>query len=564
MTKNNLTFVTCLFDIGRGNLESGFKRDFSHYKECFARLLEIKYPLVIFTTPDLEEFIWQHRSRDNTRIVFKTLDDLRSFPFYKQIQQIRVTPEWINQSAWIVDSTQAKLELYNCITMSKQFMLNDSTLFNFFNTKYFLFIDAAISNTIGNVTGYINDDFEAKVIPHLNKMMYLGFPYQADAPEVHGFTKSKLNQLAGTVTEYVCRGGLFGGSKEFINAINDIYYHLLNSTITEGYMGTEESIFTIIAHLHKDKVNVNMIESNGLIYKFLENLQNSQLPKIKQYPLAFYFLTFNTPKQFEYTLEKWKAAYPETFNTVKKYVVNNSNDSSINDEYQKLFKDNNIEEFKFDNIGINSARRFVAEHFDKSDHDYYVFIEEDMGVYTSNVDPSTFKPETCKNGFQTFKDGLFQNALEIVKSENLDFLKLTFTEFFGDNFCDWGYINAPPDKKEVYFPPKSDYLSTKSYSPKTLNKPKIKYLGVYHDLPFAVGSFHIDNWPIICSKEGSRKVYLDIKWKFEYEQTFMSLARDLWEQGKIEIGCLLASPILHNRIYHYDGSKRRENETYTN
>jgi hypothetical protein len=559
---SNLTLVTCLYDIGRGNLESGFKRDFSHYKDCFARLLAVKYPMVIFCEEDLNDFIWQHRTRDNTQIVNKSLHDLKTryFPFYDKVQEIRAKPEWINQSGWIVDSTQAKLDMYAPLVMSKQFFLNDASLFNPFSTKYFMFIDAGISNTIGNPLEYLDDTFEQRITPHLeNKMMYLAFPYQDDAPEVHGFTKPKLNELAGTVTQHVCRGGLFGGAKEAINDINDVYYHLLSSTLQAGYMGTEESIFTIISYLHKDKINVRMIEPNGLIFRFLQDLKDAPLPVVKQHPLAWYFLVFNTPKQFEFTLEKWKSAYPEEFKRVKKYVVNNSNDPTVDADYKRIFAENDMEEFKFDNIGICSGRQFVAEHFDASDHDYYVFIEEDMGVYEREKDPAT-----CKNGLTTHHYGLFEKSVEIMKAEKLDVLRLTFTEFFGDCMVSWAYINFPRDRKNLYYPPKDGMIEAKEYSPIAINKVKVKHHGVYKGLPYAVGNYHVSNWPLMFNKEGNRKVYLDIKWEHIYEQTIMSNAGFLWEDGKLEVGCLLASPVLHNRIYHYDGSKRRENKHYTN
>ena len=81
----NLTLVTSLFDIGRDAIDAGFSRSFDHYLECFAKLLKVDYPMVVFCDEKVEEFVWKHRSRENTRIVRKTIDDLRSFPFYDKI-----------------------------------------------------------------------------------------------------------------------------------------------------------------------------------------------------------------------------------------------------------------------------------------------------------------------------------------------------------------------------------------------------------------------------------------------------------------------------------------------
>jgi hypothetical protein len=560
-TNNNLTLVTGLFDIGRGSLSSGFSRSFSHYLESFAKLLKVNYPMVIYVPSDLVSWVWERRSKDNTHIVEYSVDKLRSFPFYDKVQEIRQKPEWINQAPWLVDSTQAKLELYNPLVMSKQFFLNDATHYNMFNTKYYLWVDAGLSNTIGDPNYYFDADFEKKIIPHLNKMMYVAFPYQNDAPEVHGFTKTKLNELAGTVTEYVCRGGLFGGNKESINDINDLYYQYLSSTLGAGYMGTEESIFTIIANKFPEKCKVNMIDGNGLIVKFLEEIKHQDINTNTAERLAWYFLVFNTPKQFEYTLDKFKKAYPDEFKEVKKYVINNSNDPNVDVEYKRIFQENNMEEFKFDNIGICGGRQFVAEHFDTTGHEYYVFFEEDMGVYT----PLEFKDDdgnvirqgriTEKCGLPTWHKDVFSKSIDIMEEHKLDYLKLSFDEFYGNNFRDWAVTNVPQDKRDIYFP---------EVDGKRNDRSKITYWDSYKALPYAVGHFHACNWPVMFTKAGSKKLYLDIKWAHQYEQTWMSHAKNLMWDGTLRVGSLLISIIDHNRIVHYDGATRRENANYKN
>lgn len=556
-TKHDLVFVTGLWDIKRGELASGFNRSFDHYLESFSKLLQqVPYPMVVYVPPELNEFVWKYRSKDNTSIINRTVEDLRRFPFYNQVQTIRLKPEWINQSAWIVDSTQAKLDLYNPLVMSKMFFLNDATLFNQFNANHYLWIDAGIANTVS--PGYFDDTFERRITPYLKKFLFVAFPYDGTV-EVHGFPKDRLNAYAGEDTKFVCRGGLFGGSKTYINEMNALYYSELSNSINEGLMGTEESIFTILACKHKDKCNVAMIEGNGLIYKFLEDLKTETLPQPKQHPLAWYFLVYNTPRQLEYTVNKWKAAYPHEFNSVKKYVINNSNDANVDADYQTLFKEYDMEEFKFDNIGIMGGRLFAAEHFDKSDHDYYMFIEEDMGVYERGKDAAS-----CETGFTTHHEGLFDKALHVMEDENLDVLRLTFSEFFGTSMISWTYVNFPQNWKDKVYPPAQDFIWGKSYAANVLNKPKIDYIGVYKNLPYAIGDFHVSNWPIILNKKSNKLIYLDTKWAHPYEATTMSHAGMLRYDGKIKVGCLLASPILHNRMYHYDGSRRRENANYTN
>lgn len=545
MAKSNLTLVTALFDLGRGEMGTSFSRSFEHYKECFSRLLKLDFNLVIFCDDDLEEFIWKYRKAENTRIVKRSKDDLRSFPFYGKIQEIRNKPSWQNQAGWIPDSTQAKLELYNPLVMSKQFFLNDATLYNFFDTEYFLWIDAGLANTV-SLENYLDATFERRITKHMNKMLYVCFPYDGTV-EVHGFEKTKLNELADANTQFVARGGVFGGSKFAINDINDIYYNLLDQTLNAGFMGTEESIFTIIAHKHRSKCNVRMIECNGLVVKFFEDLKKENI-KISDTPLAFYILTFNLPKQLEFWITAFKKAYPKEFAKHKKYVINNSNNPKVSEQYASLFRDNNIEVIhEGSNIGINDGRALAAKHFENSDHDYMVFFEDDMLMHNGDI-------KVCKNGFNTFTEGLFDKAIQILDNNELDYLKLSFSEFFGDNHDDWAWFNVPAGKKAIYFP--SVDATEKGLEKKT----HIDYTGQHRGISFAVGNYHYCNWPLLFSRKGNRKVFLDVEYEHKYEQTIMSHTRSLMHDKKIKAGCLLMSTINHVRKYHYDKEDRKENK----
>jgi len=546
--QSNLTLVTSLFDIKRGELNPGFKRTFDHYVETFRRLLKTELPMVIFCDSDVEAIVWQERKPENTRIVRKTLDDLRAFPFYDKTNTIRQQDEWRRRSGWIVDSPQSQLELYNPLVMSKQFFLNDASIFNFFDTKYFLWIDAGIANTIGDPCNYFTLEFSRKITKHMNKMMYVCFPYDGQV-EVHGFEKQAFNRYANADTNRVARGGMFGGSKYAINEINDIYYQLLSTTLDSGYMGTEESIFTLITYKNPELCNLVWIEGNGLIVKALEDIKNN-ISVSKAERLALYVLTFNLPQQFELWVKSVKDALPKEFDNVKKYVINNSLDPEVDAEYQRLFEEYGFEEFKKDNIGICGGRQFTAEHFANSDHEYMIFFEDDMLLHSKD------NTRPCKSGFTTHHQQLFDKCIDILENENLDYLKLSFSEFYGDNHENWAWYNVPHHRKEEYFPAKEDGSNNKS----TI----IFRTGTHRELPYAVGEFHYCNWPLLFNKNGNKKVFLDDKYEHLYEQTWMSHAMNLIRAGELKVGCLLASPINHQRRFHYGANTRRENEHYKN
>ena len=90
-----------------------------------------------------------------------------------------------------------------------------------------------------------------------------------------------MNKYAGQEVKYVCRGGLFGGHKTQINEANSTYYALLQRTLSSGYMGTEESIFTLMSYIEPDIYRRFELDSNGLIVKFTESLKNETVELVE-------------------------------------------------------------------------------------------------------------------------------------------------------------------------------------------------------------------------------------------------------------------------------------------
>jgi len=541
---NTVTLVTALYDLKRNELSPGFSRDFSHYLECFKKLLETCHhiPMVIYCDDSrVKQCVAEVRDTKNTTIIHKKIETILPPPFIEKIDTIRKNEKWQNQSGWLKDSPQCALDDYNTLVMAKQFMLNDVSITNPFNSDRFFWIDAAIANTCQ--PSMIITDKALKGMTEdtkTNKMLYLAFPYDGKV-EVHGFEKSAMNRYAGQETEYVCRGGFFGGTREAVNRINEVYYSTLNDTLNNGYMGTEESVFTIISYARPELVNVQFIEPNGLIYKYFEDLEKRETSNDSG--TALYFLSYNFPKQLEYCLSSFKKAFPDFFELCDKHLINNSTDPKVTEKYNELIEEYSLTEHKFNNIGICGARQFTAEHFDSSDKEFMIFFEDDMIV--NGIGDSS---RVCKSGFSRFVSNVFPKAITIMNENSLDYLKLNFSEFYGDNHKNWAWYNMGEDAREKWL-----YRDGEKSA-----KNKINYTGVYRQLSYAVGEYHYCNWPLIFTKEGSRKVFLDPVFEHPYEQTWMSHVQRKLRSGDVKAGVLLASPITHHRKHHYPKKDRKE------
>ncbi|NCA30734.1 MAG: hypothetical protein EBS93_08465, partial [Chitinophagia bacterium] len=310
---SSISFVTGIWDLDRDRASDGWNRSFHHYIDNFIRLLnEMKdYNLIIFIDPSLEELIWKHRSKNNTIIYYHSKEQFKGsfFPFFDKVQQIRNSPEWYYQAGWLKDSTQGSLEYYNPMVMSKMFLLHNAKILDPFDSDYFYWIDGGITNTLS--LGYFQNPIVLDNLVSLSsKFLFICFPYETNS-EIHGFNIDGMRKYANNENvNRVARGGFFGGHKSHISEANNLYYNLLNSTLNDGYMGTEESIFTLMTYLDPYTYNFETINGDGLIYTFFEKLQNNSYSNRIKNRVNLYINTFNSPDQLQLLLDSFEKYAP--------------------------------------------------------------------------------------------------------------------------------------------------------------------------------------------------------------------------------------------------------------
>ena len=564
-TKNNsdLTIVTGLWNINRDG------RPFTHYIQQFNHFLDIDANLFLYIPKELEFLVWKKRSKENTVVKIYELEDVKRMyaPFWDKTQEIRTSSDWSNQTGehgWLKNSPQSSLEWYNPIVQSKMFLLNDVTIWNPFNTEHFIWLDAGITNTVYEKY-FTENNVLNKLTPYLDSFLFLSYPYEA-GNEIHGFDFKAMNRYAGQKVEYVCRGGLFGGKKEIINQANSLYYSLLERSLSENYMGTEESIFSIMSYLEPEKYRRYALDGNGLIVKFIQALLDNTaelepIPEQRVYlkpknldtsnlKTSLYILTFNFPEQLRHTLKTY-IEHPEWLNKTRKILIDNSNNDEAIAGNKAICDEYGFEHIiTGENLGINRGRLYAAKHFQESDSDYYIFLEDDMGIHLSDTG-------TCRNGFKNYVPNLFNKIHKIMLKEEYDFLKLSFIEVYMDNNIQCSWYNVPQHVRTERWP---DYnkLPVNGLDP---NCPRTKFNKIdnLEGLSYADGEIYYCNWPMIVSKTGNKKMFIDTDWAHPYEQTWMSYMFQETIKENIKSAVLLASPINHNRIIYYEAHERREN-----
>ena len=562
---NKLTIVTGLWNINRPG------RSFDHYIQHFNNFLDIDANLFIYIPREYEHLVWNKRKTENTFVKTYELDDVKNLysPFWDKTQQIRTNPDWYNltgEGGWLKDSPQASNEWYNPIVQSKMFMLHDVTIWNPFNSEYFIWLDAGITNTVYEKFFTENKVLD-KITSHLNPFLFLSYPYDA-TDEIHGFKFKDINRYCEDTAKWVCRGGLFGGTKQAIHDANGLYYSILDRSLSEGLMGTEESIFLIMSYLEPEKYRRYALDDNGLIIKFIQALDenNIVLEPIPENRIQFaqnnkshldvktslYVLTFNFPQQLQTLLDSYEK-HPEWLSRTRKILIDNSTELQARLDNKVI-----ADKYGFEHIitgkngGICGGRQLVAEHFHESDSDYYVFLEDDMCLHAP-----TMEGKSCRNGFRQFIPNLYDIIHKIMIKENFDYLKLSYTEVYMDNNIQVSWYNVPQGvRTEVW--PNYDRLPINGLddnAPRT----QFKNINVLDGVSYISGEIYYANWPMIVSKEGNKKMFIDLKWAHPYEQTWMSHMFQETRKGNLNPAVLLASPVNHNRIIWYKPEERREN-----
>ena len=190
------------------------------------------------------------------------------------------------------------------------------------------------------------------------------------------------------------------------------------------------------------------------------------------------------------------------------------------------------------NLGITGGRLFCAKHFDTvADGEAMLWFEDDMLLQPPQAG-------LCRNGLRAHVPRLAEVARAIVRREGLDFVKLSFSEFFGDHHLNWAWYNVAGDVRERNFPDGTF-------------RTRIDHSGVEAGVSYLVGEVHYSNWPMLMTRRGNAKLFLEDGPHMAHEAIYMARCLELERRGALRAGVLLASPVEHCRRYYYPAEPAR-------
>lgn len=140
-----MSLVTGLFNLNRENHGDGFKREFNHYIMHFTNLLQSTkhINMVVYIEEQYRYLVDNNRDVSNTIVRIYEIDKFKTdFAYFSEVSKIRTKPEWYSQTGWLTNSSQATMELYNPMIMTKMKFLYQESVTKPFQNNHYYWIDA--------------------------------------------------------------------------------------------------------------------------------------------------------------------------------------------------------------------------------------------------------------------------------------------------------------------------------------------------------------------------------------------------------------------------------------
>lgn len=251
---------------------------------------------------------------------------------------------------------------------------------------------------------------------------------------------------------------------------------------------------------------------------------------------TLYVLSYNCPRQFEYWFEHCDLVHRAA---AHKVLIDNTNQEHLSREYEGLCKKFGFEHVQLDNEGIMGGRIVAADHFvNQADTDLCIFCEDDHLIQS----PTN---ELCRSGFPKYIDGWLDKALRLASSENLDYLKLCFSEVFFDNDVQVSWHNVSAQDRARLFPGATEPPPTKFTESKE-----------FEGLDYYLGEVFWCTWPSIMSKKGSLPL-LRSDFRGRHDTYAMGELYKLTLEGEYKPAVLKATLGYHHREYDYNRETRK-------
>lgn len=236
----SITLVTALYDINRDS--NGDGRTFDEYLSWFKETLKVKSPMVIYVDESLKDFVEENRKNLPTKIITQSLEEVPYYFLNNKIQEI-LNDETYKSKIGSPQRVECKMSLYNVVIYSKFKWIKEVIQNNYFETDYFMWIDAGLSRFFpqhGVNTNYQYPNENAVETLLENKDSVLIQTTMSYYPDLVNAEKCYEDYFWDARTWIMA--GLWGGGAEVLNRFCDMIDDILQEKMMKnGVINNEQN-----------------------------------------------------------------------------------------------------------------------------------------------------------------------------------------------------------------------------------------------------------------------------------------------------------------------------------
>ena len=245
------TIVTALYDIGRGSW-TNFKRSYNEYFKYFKNVLSLDCNIVIYIDEKDLNVVRLLRSEidpefKKTKIITNKFTELEAYKkFYIKTKEVMIG-EKFKSRRFESHTPEMLYPEYNIINFNKISFLEHAITNNFFNSDYFIWLDA----------GFYHDKF-----PH--EMLYKKYPNcekikKLDDDKVHFLTlcDSEDIELSSYYDSRVSiTGSMFAGKGEPLLMLKNICFSVIEEFLNNDAINDDQTIYAYAYKKNKNLFNL--------------------------------------------------------------------------------------------------------------------------------------------------------------------------------------------------------------------------------------------------------------------------------------------------------------------
>lgn len=243
----NCTVVTALYNIGREDWPD-YKRNWQEYLDYFKNTLSLKCKFVIYADSFTYDFVINERKKidpdmNYTKVIYKEFNQLPKFYLKERIDDIMSSSDYRNG---LVDPNPPEYNNSNYVVLilSKMFLVEDAIDKNFYNTDYYMWLDASIRHN------HFKPEDKFKLYPNPSKINDVSGirilcriqPEESDL-DIKSFYKSHKNRFGA---------GVIVGEKNQIKEFNIKMNDVLEEALFNNLIDSEQSLHTVCYLRNKD------------------------------------------------------------------------------------------------------------------------------------------------------------------------------------------------------------------------------------------------------------------------------------------------------------------------